>query len=140
MDSDSFKWDRRFLQLAKHIAEWSKDPSTKCGAVIVDGNRRIVGVGYNGFPRGVEDDEWRYTDRSIKYSLTVHAETNAIAKLARSNESGMDATMFVTHSPCLDCAKLIYQSGINHVLYRNSYRSEDGINFLKKAGVQVEQI
>ena len=70
----------------------------------------------------------------------LHAETNAIAKLAKSNESGLDATMFVTHAPCLDCAKLIYQSGIGHVLYRNSYRSNDGINFLKKAGIQVEQM
>jgi dCMP deaminase len=70
----------------------------------------------------------------------LHAETNAIAKLARSTESGMGATMFITHAPCLDCAKLIYQSGINHVLYRNSYRSDDGIKFLEKASVEVEKI
>jgi len=70
----------------------------------------------------------------------LHAETNAIAKLAKSNESGMGATMFITHAPCLDCAKLIYQSGINHVLYRNSYRSDDGIKFLEKAAVTVEKI
>jgi dCMP deaminase len=70
----------------------------------------------------------------------LHAETNAIAKLAKSTESGMGATMFITHAPCLDCAKLIYQSGINHVLYRNSYRSDDGIKFLEKACVQVEKI
>jgi dCMP deaminase len=69
----------------------------------------------------------------------LHAEQNAIAKLAKSNESGMGATMFITHAPCLDCAKLIYQSGINHVLYRNSYRNDDGINFLAKAGVLVEK-
>jgi dCMP deaminase len=70
----------------------------------------------------------------------LHAETNAIAKLAKSNESGMGATMFITHAPCLDCAKLIYQSGINHVLYRNSYRSDDGIKFLEKASVWVEKM
>ena len=70
----------------------------------------------------------------------LHAETNAIAKLAKSTESGMGATMFITHAPCLDCAKLIYQSGINHVLYRNSYRSDDGITFLEKAKVKVEKI
>jgi dCMP deaminase len=70
----------------------------------------------------------------------LHAETNAIAKLAKSNESGMGATMFITHAPCLDCAKLIYQSGIGSVLYRNSYRSDDGISFLQKAGVTVEKI
>jgi dCMP deaminase len=69
----------------------------------------------------------------------LHAETNAIAKLAKSNESGMGATMFITHAPCLNCAKLIYQSGISSVLYRNSYRSNDGIEFLTKSGVKVEQ-
>jgi len=70
----------------------------------------------------------------------LHAETNAIAKLAKSTESGMGATMFITHAPCLECAKLIYQSGINSVLYRNSYRSDDGIKFLEKASVEVEKI
>ena len=70
----------------------------------------------------------------------LHAETNAIAKLAKSTESGLDATLFVTHSPCLDCAKLIYQSGINAVFYRDAYRNEDGIQFLKQSGIKVEQI
>jgi dCMP deaminase len=80
-----------------------------------------------------------------RYKLTskpevLHAETNAIAKLARSTESGLDATLFVTHAPCLDCAKLVYQSGINTVFYRNSYRDENGIQFLEKAGVKVEKV
>ena len=70
----------------------------------------------------------------------LHAESNAIAKLAKSTESGANATMFITHSPCLDCAKLIYQSGINSVIYRNSYRSDDGIIFLNKSGVKVEKL
>lgn len=70
----------------------------------------------------------------------LHAETNAIAKLARSTESGLDSTLFVTHAPCLDCAKLVYQSGINSVYYRNSYRSTTGLEFLTKAGIQVKQI
>ena len=88
------------------------------------------------------DDPITSTNR---YKLTthpevLHAETNAIAKLAKSTESGDGATMFVTHAPCLDCAKLIFQSGINSVLYRNSYRSDDGINFLAKAGVLVEKL
>ena len=81
----------------------------------------------------------------LRYKLTtkpevLHAETNAIAKLAKSNESGMGATMFITHAPCLDCAKLIYQSGISSVLYRNSYRDTSGITFLEKSGVKVEQM
>jgi deoxycytidylate deaminase len=67
----------------------------------------------------------------------LHAETNAIAKLARTTESGLGATMFVTHAPCIDCAKLVFQSGINSVYYRNSYRDDDGIEFLKKCNVEV---
>jgi deoxycytidylate deaminase len=86
-----------------------------------------------------EDNRWRRYRLKTKPEV-LHAETNAIAKLAKSNESGMGGTMFVTHSPCLDCAKLIYQSGIGTVLYRNSYRSDDGISFLQRAGVKVEKI
>jgi deoxycytidylate deaminase len=70
----------------------------------------------------------------------LHAESNAIAKLAKSNNSGVGAGIFITHAPCLDCAKLIYQSGINSVLYRNSYRDTSGIEFLKKSGIEVTQI
>jgi dCMP deaminase len=70
----------------------------------------------------------------------LHAETNAISKLAKSSESGDDASIFITHAPCLDCAKLIYQSGINNVFYRNSYRNTDGVEFLEKSGVAVTQI
>ena len=86
-----------------------------------------------------------YADEEYRYALktkpeVLHAETNAIAKLAKSTESGLDATMFITHSPCLDCAKLIYQSGINNVFYRDNYRNTDGIDFLKKSGVAVETL
>jgi dCMP deaminase len=94
--------------------------------------------------------QWPFTEEDLdpdlgyarRYRLVtkpevLHAETNAIAKLAKSNESGVGATLFITHAPCLDCAKLIYQSGINNVLYRNTYRSDDGITFLNKSGVNV---
>ena len=94
--------------------------------------------------------EGTYLDSSLneiksRYGLktkpeVLHAETNAIAKLAKSNESGVDATLFITHAPCLDCAKLIYQSGIGSVLYRNSYRDTSGVTFLEKSGIQVTQI
>ena len=89
-----------------------------------------------------ESDEYVYTRRyALKTkSEVLHAETNAIAKLAKSTESGVGATMFITHSPCLDCAKLIYQSGINRVFYSNDYRSRDGVDFLKKSGVNVEKL
>ena len=83
--------------------------------------------------------------RNVRYGLktkpeVLHAESNAIAKLAKSHNSGLGATMFITHAPCLDCAKLIYQSGIGSVLYRNSYRDTSGITFLEKSGVKVEQM
>ena len=89
-----------------------------------------------------EPESHAYTRR---YALktrpeVLHAETNAISKLAKSTESGHGAAMFITHSPCLDCAKLIYQSGINSVYYRNAYRSEDGVEFLRKSGVTVEKL
>jgi dCMP deaminase len=89
---------------------------------------------------------WHETaQQNVRYGLktkpeVLHAETNAIAKLAKSTESGQGATLFVTHAPCLDCAKLIYQSGINSVYYRNSYRSEDGIKFLEDCNVKVDKI
>ena len=99
------------------------------------------------------EERWPFKEEDIhpdlgyarRYALktkpeVLHAETNAIAKLAKSNDSGMDATMFVTHAPCLDCAKLIYQSGISSVLYRNSYRDTGGITFLEKSGITVEQM
>jgi dCMP deaminase len=84
-------------------------------------------------------------ETTMRYRLktkpeVLHAETNAIAKLAKSNESGMGATMFITHAPCLDCAKLIYQSGISSVLYRNAYRDTGGITFLEKSGITVTQL
>jgi dCMP deaminase len=83
--------------------------------------------------------------RNVRYRLktkpeVLHAETNAIAKLAKSNESGMGATMFITHAPCLDCAKLIYQSGISSVLYRDAYRDTSGVEFLEKSKINVEKL
>ena len=86
-----------------------------------------------------EDNRWRRYALKTKPEV-LHAETNAIAKLAKSNESGLGASMFITHAPCLDCAKLVYQSGINTVYYRNSYRDENGIQFLEKAGVKIEKV
>ena len=83
--------------------------------------------------------------RDVRYGLktkpeVLHAESNAIAKLAKSTNSGMGATMFITHAPCMECAKLIYQSGIGHVLYRDAYRDTSGVTFLEASGVKVEQI
>jgi deoxycytidylate deaminase len=94
----------------------------------------------------IDNNHWDYQEEDgTCYNLktrpeVLHAETNAIAKLARSNESGMDADIFITHAPCLDCAKLIYQSGIKRVWYGAQYRDSTGTEFLRKSGVEVEQI
>ncbi len=109
----SYKWDCRFLELAKHVAQWSKDPSTQVGAVIVDDLRRIVSVGYNGFPRGVVDSAERYEDRKQKYALVVHAEANAILS---PQQSVRGCTLYATLHPCEECAKLVVQAGLTRVV------------------------
>ena len=110
---------------------------SQVGCLVVK-DKTIVSDGYNGTPTGFpnicEDENYKSKPE------VLHAETNAIAKLARSNESGLGAAMFVTHAPCLDCAKLIYQSGISKVYYRNTYRESFGIEFLEKSNIDVEQI
>lgn len=112
-------WDKRFLNLAKHISEWSKDPSTKVGAVIVSPEDHIVvGLGYNGFPRGVLDLDERLNNRETKYKLVVHAEANAILM---AGEKAKGATLyvfpsFVSPPICNECAKLVIQSGIREIV------------------------
>ena len=139
------------MKVAETYASLSTAVRLKVGAIVVKDNR-VISIGYNGMPSGwdnncedeigyVLDDNGYVVETRLKTkSEVLHAETNAIAKLARSNESGLDAAMFVTHAPCLDCAKLIYQSGISKVYYRNAYRESAGIDFLKKSNINVEQI
>ena len=130
---------------AARTAELSHARRLHVGAVIVKDDT-VISYGYNGMPAGwdnnCEDTVWHSDgERTLKTKPEVlHAESNAIAKLARSTNSGLGATMFVTHAPCLDCAKLIYQSGISSVLYRNSYRDASGVEFLEKSGVTITQI
>jgi dCMP deaminase len=138
-----------YMDVAERFAELSSARRLHVGAIVVKDDR-IISIGYNGMPGGWDNDcELEiYEDNGDDEPVTIlkskpevlHAETNAIAKLAKSTESGANATMFITHSPCLDCAKLIFQSGISSVFYRDSYRSEDGIQFLTKSGVTVTQI
>jgi dCMP deaminase len=111
------KWDRRYLDVAKQISSWSKDPSTRVGAVLVR-NNRIVSVGYNGFPEGVDDSEERYNNRELKYELVVHAEVNAIVTAGHRAKGG---TLYVYPgfgSPCMctGCSKVAIQSGIRRVV------------------------
>ena len=105
------KWHKRFIELAHHVAQWSKDDSTKVGAVIVDEQRRIVSTGYNGPPQGVKDE---YADRTQKLRRTLHAETNALA-FAQRNVRG--CTIYITHPPCAQCAAQIIQHGIRKVVF-----------------------
>ncbi|MEQ8664334.1 MAG: dCMP deaminase family protein [Rhodospirillales bacterium] len=107
-------WDRRFLQLARFIAQWSKDPSTKVGCIIVDDMKRIVSTGFNGLPSGVEDTLERLSDRAVKYKMVVHAERNAIID-AKRNLAGMTAYVWPI-MPCSECAAMIIQAGIARVI------------------------
>lgn len=144
----SNKWDVRFLELAKHISGWSKDPSTKVGCVVVGEDREIRSTGFNGFPRGISDDNDRLTDRNKKYPLICHAEENAIMHAARIGVSLKGSTAFVTWPPCSRCARSLIQAGILEVVYP----SPEGIperwledftisnGMLEEAGVLVRTI
>ena len=131
------------MDIARRTAELSHARRLQVGAVIVKDDK-IISIGYNGMPAGWDNDceDQVYEQDGFHITLTtkpevLHAETNAIAKLARSNESGLDSDMFITHGPCLDCAKLIFQSGIKRVFYSEAYRDDAGIQFLKKSGIDV---
>ena len=110
-------WDRRFLGLAEHIAGWSKDPSTKVGAVIADPNHRIRAVGFNGFAAGVIDAPTRLQDRDTKYLLTLHAEENALA--FATDPQG--CTLYASLAPCAHCMSLAVQRGITRVVAPTTY-------------------
>jgi len=143
------KFKQAFMDAAERFAQLSYAQRLKVGCIIVKEDR-IISIGYNGMPTGWENDCEEYhttidndgnqTIESTTKPEVLHAESNAIAKLARSPESGNDAAIFVTHSPCINCAKLIYQSGITAVYYRNDYRDPTGLEFLRKCDVTVEQV
>jgi len=140
------KYKLAHMRAAHIYAELSTARRLKVGALVVKDDR-IISIGYNGMPKGWDND-CEYVDiqhedggQTLKTKPEVlHAEMNALMKLARSNESGLDASIFITHSPCMDCAKGIYQSGIKEVYYANEYRDTAGIDFLQKCGVLVEKI
>ena len=148
------KFKKAYMQTAKIFAELSHAKRLHVGAIIVKEDR-IISIGYNGMPSGC-DNVCEYEEEILVSDIengnrlekagqlktkseVLHAETNAIAKLARSTESGDGATMFITHSPCIECAKLIYQSGIKTVYYDEDYRDSTGIEFLLKSNITVEK-
>jgi len=111
------KWDYRFMSIAEEISTWSKDPSSKIGAVIVNDERRILATGYNGFPKGIEDTDERLNDRGQKYPLIVHAEMNCLMNALYSGVSVRGATLYVYGLPvCAECTKSVIQSGIIRVV------------------------
>lgn len=123
------KWETRFFELAKHVSEWSKDPNTKVGAVIVNDLNQVLSIGYNGFPRGVQDDSSRYEDRECKHAFVVHAERNALDN-AFTDVRG--TTMYVTHFPCNECAKGIVQKGIKRLFTPEPDPSKEYVKDLVK--------
>jgi dCMP deaminase len=140
------KFIQLYMDWAERTAQLSHARRLQVGAVIVKDDS-VISYGYNGMPAGWDnncEDEIKWPNGDIKFLKTkpevLHAESNAIAKLAKSTNSGMGATMFVTHAPCLDCAKLIFQSGISSVLYRNTYRDSGGLEFLSTSKVEVNKV
>jgi dCMP deaminase len=140
------KFIQAYMDVAHRFADLSQARRLHVGAIVVKDDR-IISIGYNGMPAGWDnncEDELKWPNGEIRHLTTkpevLHAETNAIAKLAKSNDSGLGADIFITHSPCLECAKLIYQSGISRVWYRNQYRDDTGVRFLERSGVQVTKV
>jgi len=152
------KWVDAFMDTAERFAQLSSAKRLKVGAVVVKDNR-IISIGYNGMPAGWTNvcenkiycdngdykeqtderfDEW-ITYKLVTKDEVIHAEANAILKLARDGESGNGSTLFCTHAPCIHCAKLVHGAGINTVYYRDAYRDEDGINFLLKCKINVQK-
>ena len=129
--------DQRYMRMARIWAENSYCQRRKVGALLVK-NQMIISDGYNGTPAGFENCCEDENDNSKPYVL--HAEANAITKIARSNNSSEGATLYVTASPCMECAKLIIQAGIKRVVYGENYRIMDGLDLLKQAKIEVEQI
>lgn len=135
-----------YMKTARLFAEHSSAKRKKVGAVIVKDDR-IISIGYNGMPAGwdntceeLKPQSFPHEPALVTKPEVLHAESNAIAKLARSSESGDGASMFITCSPCIDCAKMIYQSGIKEVFYGEKYRDDKGIEFLNKCGITVRKI
>ncbi len=135
------KFKHAYMRTAQTFAELSHAQRLKVGCIVVKQDR-IISIGYNGMPSGWSNIcEDVLEDGSTRTKPEVlHAEMNSLMKLAKSTESGDKAAMFVTHSPCLECAKSIYQAGISTVYYKNDYRSNDGIEFLTKCGVHVVKL
>jgi dCMP deaminase len=142
----SEKWDKRYINLVKEVATWSKDPSSKIGSIVVSPTGSVLAQGYNGFPRGIEDREDRLNDRSVKYDYMVHAEMNSIYNATYNGVCLVNSTIYIYGLPvCHECAKAIIQVGISRVV---SIRTKElspkwkdsctiALDLFKEAGVEV---
>lgn len=137
MDSKQFELDKRYLRMARIWAENSYCVRRKVGALLVK-DKMIISDGYNGTPCGFEN-VCELEDGTTK-PYVLHAEANAITKVAKSGNNSLGATLYVTTSPCIECSKLIIQSGIKRVVYCEKYRLDDGIKLLERAGIEVVYI
>ena len=139
------KWIDAFMDTAERFAELSSAKRLKVGSVVVKDNR-IISIGYNGMPAGWTNECEEVVHRIAQEPIlktkdeVIHAEANAILKLARDGESGNGADLFCTHAPCINCAKLIYGAGIKKVYYRDTYRDTLGVEFLEKCNIKVDKI
>ena len=144
----STNWDVRFIELARHIAQWSKDPSTKVGCVVVGPDREIRSTGFNGFPRGIADTVARLADRDQKYPLICHAEENAIMHAARIGVALKGCVAYVTWPPCTRCARSLVQAGVGEVLFPadldipERWRADFDLSMtmLNEAGVHIREV
>ena len=137
MDKKQLKYDTAYLKMAHEWAKLSHCQRKQVGALIVK-DRMIISDGFNGTPTGFEnpcEDEENYTKWYV-----LHAEANAILKVASSTQSCKGATLYITLSPCKECSKLIHQAGIKRVVYANAYKDDSGLKFLKKAGVELTHL
>jgi dCMP deaminase len=140
------KFIQAYMDVAERFSKLSSAKRLQVGAIVVKDDR-IISIGYNGMPAGwdniCEDVVEVHEDGGIVTKTkpeVIHAEANAIAKLAKGNESGDGSTMFLTHAPCIDCAKQVYTAGVKKVYYQNSYKDTQGIDFLEKCGIEVQKI
>lgn len=141
-------WDKRFISLTEHISKWSKDKNTGTGAVIVDSEKRVISMGYNGFPSGANDGIDSRYDRPQKYLYTEHAERNAIYNASRIGASLKGCTMYLMWFPCADCARAIIQSGVKRlVCYEPDLSNQKwgnhfkvAVELLNECGVEVKYL
>ena len=141
------KFIKTYMDVAESFAKLSSAVRLQVGAIVVKDDR-IISIGYNGMPTGwdncceevVPPNEWVEFEQLKTKPEVLHAEMNALMKLAKSSESGNNAAIFITHSPCIDCAKGIYQAGIKEVYYKNDYHSSQGIEFLEKCELKITKV